>query len=108
MARRSDAAKLPVPQADPADGPADLAERYLRDGRPALAATALIPLLLAQGEAGDKLALLAARLLQHDLSPQRGTGVPDQDLARAVDRLVQLVRLQDAQIAELTTLARGA
>ncbi len=88
-----------------------LAQAYWRDGRPALAAEALVPLLEARGDAGDPAAALAASLLRHDihLLPAAEPGMPlpiaEELLTQTMERLVALVRRQDAQIAALITAA---
>jgi len=82
-----------------------------REGRPALAAEALLPVLLAEAGSGETAVALAACLLQHDLhvrlkaDPRAPLPVDEDLMAHLVDRLVALVRRQDAQIAALLAVA---
>lgn len=73
---------------------------YFREGRHALAAAALNPLLDSEG---DTPPALAAALLRHDLcrpeaADPGGLPVADEALSDAVQRLMDLVQRQDGQI----------
>lgn len=78
----------------------EAAEQALARGDAAAAAAALGPLLEARGRAGDSVCALAGRVLRE------GRFAPDA-MAAAVDRLVHLVRAQEAQIRALTALVEA-
>lgn len=87
----------PPPRETPA---AEIVERALERGDRAAALAALTPMLEARGRAGDAVSLLALRVMALEAE---GPFTPDA-MAATVDRLVALVREQEAQIVALRTL----